>query len=66
MTSESEATTSQKYNIKCMIRIMEFERWFETVYARPLNVLRDPRYVESGELKSAFKTEFSRPRVGRF
>uniref|UniRef100_A0A915HPJ8 Uncharacterized protein n=1 Tax=Romanomermis culicivorax TaxID=13658 RepID=A0A915HPJ8_ROMCU len=32
---------------------MEFERWFEMVYARPLNVLRNPRYVESGELKSA-------------
>uniref|UniRef100_A0A915LCC0 Uncharacterized protein n=1 Tax=Romanomermis culicivorax TaxID=13658 RepID=A0A915LCC0_ROMCU len=28
------------------------ERWFETVYARPLNVLRDPRYVESGKLRS--------------
>uniref|UniRef100_A0A915K5X8 Uncharacterized protein n=1 Tax=Romanomermis culicivorax TaxID=13658 RepID=A0A915K5X8_ROMCU len=33
--------------------ITEFERWLETVYARPLNVLCDPQYVESGELKSA-------------
>uniref|UniRef100_A0A915JV22 Uncharacterized protein n=1 Tax=Romanomermis culicivorax TaxID=13658 RepID=A0A915JV22_ROMCU len=31
-----------QYNIKPMIRITEFERWFETVYAWPLNVLRDP------------------------
>uniref|UniRef100_A0A915I4I6 Uncharacterized protein n=1 Tax=Romanomermis culicivorax TaxID=13658 RepID=A0A915I4I6_ROMCU len=36
-----------------MIRITEFEQWFETVYTRPLNVLHDPRYFESGELKSA-------------
>uniref|UniRef100_A0A915IDC6 Uncharacterized protein n=1 Tax=Romanomermis culicivorax TaxID=13658 RepID=A0A915IDC6_ROMCU len=41
-----------EYNIKPMIRITEFEQWFKTVYARPLNVLRDPRYVESGKLKS--------------
>uniref|UniRef100_A0A915L3K3 Uncharacterized protein n=1 Tax=Romanomermis culicivorax TaxID=13658 RepID=A0A915L3K3_ROMCU len=32
-------------NIKRMIRIAEFERWFETVYARPHNVLCDPTYV---------------------
>uniref|UniRef100_A0A915I8V5 Uncharacterized protein n=1 Tax=Romanomermis culicivorax TaxID=13658 RepID=A0A915I8V5_ROMCU len=41
-----------EYNIKHMIRITEFEGWFETVYARPLNVLRDLGYVESGELRS--------------
>uniref|UniRef100_A0A915HTR5 Uncharacterized protein n=1 Tax=Romanomermis culicivorax TaxID=13658 RepID=A0A915HTR5_ROMCU len=52
MTSGSEVTKSQKYNIKRMIRITEFERWFETVYARPLNVLHDARYIESGKLKS--------------
>uniref|UniRef100_A0A915KXS9 Uncharacterized protein n=1 Tax=Romanomermis culicivorax TaxID=13658 RepID=A0A915KXS9_ROMCU len=40
---------AEEYNIKCMIRITEFERWFQRIYARPLNVLRDPRY----ELKSA-------------
>uniref|UniRef100_A0A915KNC9 3'-5' exonuclease domain-containing protein n=1 Tax=Romanomermis culicivorax TaxID=13658 RepID=A0A915KNC9_ROMCU len=44
---------NDQYNIKCMIRITEFEQWFETVYARPLNVLWDPRYVGSGKLKSA-------------
>uniref|UniRef100_A0A915JXL7 3'-5' exonuclease domain-containing protein n=1 Tax=Romanomermis culicivorax TaxID=13658 RepID=A0A915JXL7_ROMCU len=43
-----------------MIRIAEFEPWFETVYARPLNVLRDPSYVGSGELKSAL-TAHSKP-----
>uniref|UniRef100_A0A915KSF5 Uncharacterized protein n=1 Tax=Romanomermis culicivorax TaxID=13658 RepID=A0A915KSF5_ROMCU len=44
---------ADEYNIKPMIRIAEFERWFKTVNARPLNVLRDPTHVESGKLKSA-------------
>uniref|UniRef100_A0A915I7J1 Uncharacterized protein n=1 Tax=Romanomermis culicivorax TaxID=13658 RepID=A0A915I7J1_ROMCU len=46
----------KKYSIKRMIRITEFEQWFETVYARPLNVLRDPTYVESGKLKNVLMT----------
>uniref|UniRef100_A0A915KUA9 Uncharacterized protein n=1 Tax=Romanomermis culicivorax TaxID=13658 RepID=A0A915KUA9_ROMCU len=45
--------SEDKYNIKGMIRITEFERWFETVYAWPLNVLGEPTYVESGDLKKA-------------
>uniref|UniRef100_A0A915JSW8 Uncharacterized protein n=1 Tax=Romanomermis culicivorax TaxID=13658 RepID=A0A915JSW8_ROMCU len=43
---------AEEYNIKRMIRITEFKRWFETVYARRLNVLRNPTYVESGDLKN--------------
>uniref|UniRef100_A0A915JNI2 Uncharacterized protein n=1 Tax=Romanomermis culicivorax TaxID=13658 RepID=A0A915JNI2_ROMCU len=45
---------ADEYNIKRMIRITEFERWFETVYARPLNVLQDPQYVESGHVLVGF------------
>uniref|UniRef100_A0A915J1S8 Uncharacterized protein n=1 Tax=Romanomermis culicivorax TaxID=13658 RepID=A0A915J1S8_ROMCU len=46
---------AHEYNIKRMIRIAEFERWFETVYVRPLNVLPDPTYVESGDFKNALR-----------
>uniref|UniRef100_A0A915IP30 Uncharacterized protein n=1 Tax=Romanomermis culicivorax TaxID=13658 RepID=A0A915IP30_ROMCU len=35
-----------------MIRIPKFERWFETVYTRPLNVLGKPTYVESGDIRN--------------
>uniref|UniRef100_A0A915J525 Uncharacterized protein n=1 Tax=Romanomermis culicivorax TaxID=13658 RepID=A0A915J525_ROMCU len=35
-----------------MIRIVEFEHWFEMVYARPMNVLRELTYIESGDLKN--------------
>uniref|UniRef100_A0A915IUK1 Uncharacterized protein n=1 Tax=Romanomermis culicivorax TaxID=13658 RepID=A0A915IUK1_ROMCU len=41
---------ADEYNIKGMIRITEFEKWFQTIYARPLNLLREPTYVESGDL----------------
>uniref|UniRef100_A0A915KXJ5 Uncharacterized protein n=1 Tax=Romanomermis culicivorax TaxID=13658 RepID=A0A915KXJ5_ROMCU len=43
---------TDEYNIKQMIRISKFEKLFETVYARPLNVLCEPTYVESGNLQN--------------
>uniref|UniRef100_A0A915JN65 Uncharacterized protein n=1 Tax=Romanomermis culicivorax TaxID=13658 RepID=A0A915JN65_ROMCU len=65
-TNENLGFICTKYNIKCMIRITEFEQWFETIYARPLNVLGDPQYFESREcLVGAFETKLSRPRTGR-
>uniref|UniRef100_A0A915HIX5 Uncharacterized protein n=1 Tax=Romanomermis culicivorax TaxID=13658 RepID=A0A915HIX5_ROMCU len=42
-----------KYSIQRMIRITEFERWFETAYARLLNVLCELTYVESGDVRNA-------------
>uniref|UniRef100_A0A915KRZ7 Uncharacterized protein n=1 Tax=Romanomermis culicivorax TaxID=13658 RepID=A0A915KRZ7_ROMCU len=54
---------ADEYNTKRMIRIAEFEHWFETVYTRPLNVLHDPTYVESGEPKRPL-TAHSKPNFG--
>uniref|UniRef100_A0A915KU26 Uncharacterized protein n=1 Tax=Romanomermis culicivorax TaxID=13658 RepID=A0A915KU26_ROMCU len=44
---------ADEYNLKRMIRIAEFEGWFEMIYARLLNVLRDRTCIESGDLKNA-------------
>uniref|UniRef100_A0A915K547 Uncharacterized protein n=1 Tax=Romanomermis culicivorax TaxID=13658 RepID=A0A915K547_ROMCU len=41
----------------------EFERWFETVYTRPLNVLGDPTYVKCGDLKNTLMMH-SKPNFG--
>uniref|UniRef100_A0A915KL43 Uncharacterized protein n=1 Tax=Romanomermis culicivorax TaxID=13658 RepID=A0A915KL43_ROMCU len=43
---------ADEYNIKRMVRISQFELWFERVYTQLLNILHELTYIESSNLKN--------------